>query len=125
MGARFTKWRAVYNISEKYPSKLAIKSNAHALARYAALVQEAKMVPIIEPEVLTDGEHNINKCYEVAKEEFSNSTSLENENQNNKIIIKDRIADSMFQQIISRLRSTRRAKVKKPYPLFGHLYFNV
>jgi len=65
LGARFTKWRAVYNISEKYPSELAIKSNAHALARYAALVQEAKMVPIVEPEVLMDGEHNINKCCEV------------------------------------------------------------
>jgi fructose-bisphosphate aldolase, class I len=67
LGARFTKWRAVYNISEKYPSELAIKSNAHALARYAALVQEAKMVPIIEPEVLMDGEHNINKCYDVTE----------------------------------------------------------
>jgi len=65
LGARFTKWRAVYSISEKYPSELAIKSNAHALARYAALVQEAKMVPIVEPEVLMDGEHNIMKCYEV------------------------------------------------------------
>ena len=65
LGARFTKWRAVYNISEKYPSELAITSNAHALARYAALVQEAKMVPIVEPEVLMDGEHDINKCYQV------------------------------------------------------------
>ena len=65
LGARFTKWRAVYNISEKFPSELAVKSNAHALARYAALVQEAKMVPIVEPEVLMDGEHNIKKCYEV------------------------------------------------------------
>ena len=65
LGARFTKWRAVYNISEKYPSELAIKSNAHALARYAALVQESNMVPIVEPEVLMDGDHNIIKCYEV------------------------------------------------------------
>ena len=65
LGARFTKWRAVYNISDKFPSELAIKSNAHALARYAALVQEAKMVPVVEPEVLMDGEHNIKKCYEV------------------------------------------------------------
>ena len=65
LGARFTKWRAVYNISVKYPSELAITSNAHALARYAALVQEAKMVPIVEPEVLMDGEHDINKCYQV------------------------------------------------------------
>ena len=65
MGARFTKWRAVYNIDEKYPSELAVKSNAHALARYAALVQETNMVPIVEPEVLMDGDHDINKCYEV------------------------------------------------------------
>ena len=65
LGARFTKWRAVYNISQTYPSELAIKSNAHALARYASLVQEAKMVPIVEPEVLMDGDHDINKCYEI------------------------------------------------------------
>ena len=65
LGARFTKWRAVYNISDKYPSELSLKSNAHALARYASLVQEAKMVPIVEPEVLMDGEHDIMKCYEV------------------------------------------------------------
>jgi len=65
LGARFTKWRAVYNISEKYPSEMSIKSNAHALARYASLVQEAKMVPIVEPEVLMDGNHDIMKCYEV------------------------------------------------------------
>tara|TARA_Y100000590_G_scaffold239227_1_gene269068 strand:- start:1107 stop:2126 length:1020 start_codon:yes stop_codon:yes gene_type:complete len=68
LGARFTKWRAVYNISKIYPSKLAIKSNAHALARYASLVQEAKMVPIVEPEVLMDGEHDITKCYQVTSE---------------------------------------------------------
>ena len=65
LGARFTKWRAVYNISDKCPSDLALKSNAHALARYAALVQEAKMVPIVEPEVLMDGDHDLMKCYEV------------------------------------------------------------
>jgi|TARA_B110000444_G_scaffold172578_1_gene161402 fructose-bisphosphate aldolase class I len=65
LGARFTKWRAVYTIGSKYPSLQSIKSNAHALARYAALVQEAKMVPIVEPEVLMDGSHNIEKCYQV------------------------------------------------------------
>ena len=65
LGARFTKWRAVYKISDKFPSIQSIKSNAHALARYAALVQEAKMVPIVEPEVLMDGSHNIDKCYQV------------------------------------------------------------
>ena len=65
LGARFTKWRAVYKIGDKFPSSQSIKSNAHALARYAALVQEAKMVPIIEPEVLMDGSHDIEKCYQV------------------------------------------------------------
>ncbi len=65
LGARFTKWRAVYKISEKFPSSQSIKSNAHALARYASLVQEANMVPIVEPEVLMDGSHNIDKCYKV------------------------------------------------------------
>ncbi len=63
LGAKFTKWRGVYNISEKYPSKLSINSNAHALARYAALVQECKMVPIVEPEVLMDGDHSAKNCF--------------------------------------------------------------
>ena len=62
LGARFTKWRGVYNISEKYPSELAISSNAHALARYSALVQECNMVPIVEPEVLMDGDHSADIC---------------------------------------------------------------
>ena len=65
LGARFTKWRAVYKIDDKFPSSQSIKSNAHALARYAALVQEAQMVPIVEPEVLMDGNHDIDKCYKV------------------------------------------------------------
>ena len=65
LGARFTKWRAVYKISNSFPSSQSIKSNAHALARYASLVQEANMVPIVEPEVLMDGSHNIKKCYQV------------------------------------------------------------
>ena len=65
LGARFTKWRAVYNIEAKYPSAQSIKSNAHALARYASVVQEANMVPIVEPEVLMDGSHDIDKCYQV------------------------------------------------------------
>ncbi len=62
LGARFTKWRGVYNIGENYPSKLAINSNAHALARYSALVQECGMVPIVEPEVLMDGDHSADDC---------------------------------------------------------------
>ena len=65
LGARFAKWRAVYSISSKNPTEQCIKSNAHALARYAAIVQEAKMVPIVEPELLMDGDHSIDKCYDV------------------------------------------------------------
>ena len=63
LGAIFTKWRGVYNISKNYPSKLSIQTNAHALARYSALVQESNMVPIVEPEVLMDGEHSAKECY--------------------------------------------------------------
>ena len=68
LGAKFTKWRGVYNISKSYPSKLSMQSNAHALARYSALVQECNMVPIVEPEVLMDGEHSANECYKKTSE---------------------------------------------------------
>jgi len=68
LGARFTKWRGVYIISDKYPSKLSIDSNAHALARYAALVQECGMVPIVEPEVLMDGNHSAEDCFNKTSE---------------------------------------------------------
>ncbi len=68
LGARFTKWRGVYKITNKFPSKLAIQSNAHALARYAALVQESEMVPIIEPEVLMEGDHDSDTCLKVTSE---------------------------------------------------------
>ena len=69
LGARFTKWRGVFKISIKnnLPSSESIKSNAHALGRYSALVQEANMVPIVEPEVLMDGNHDIKTCYQVTK----------------------------------------------------------
>ena len=62
LGARFAKWRGVYVIGDKYPSKMSISTNAHALARYAALVQESGMVPIVEPEVLMDGNHTADIC---------------------------------------------------------------
>jgi fructose-bisphosphate aldolase class I len=68
LGARFTKWRGVYNISDKFPSKLSISSNAHALARYSALVQECGMVPIVEPEVLMDGSHSAEDCFNKTSE---------------------------------------------------------
>ena len=64
LGARFTKWRAVINIGPDMPSRTSIAANAHALARYAALAQEANMVPIVEPEVLMEGSHDIERCRE-------------------------------------------------------------
>ena len=67
LGAKFAKWRAVIAISDKIPSNLCIDANSHALARYSALCQEACIVPIVEPEVLMDGSHTIERCYEVTK----------------------------------------------------------
>jgi fructose-bisphosphate aldolase class I len=67
-GARFAKWRAVIDIDrDKIPTMTAIHVNAHALARYAALCQAAQIVPIVEPEVLMDGDHDIDRCYEVTQ----------------------------------------------------------
>jgi fructose-bisphosphate aldolase, class I len=65
MGARFAKWRAVIHIADGLPSRACVSANAHALARYAALCQEASLVPIVEPEVLMDGSHSIERCEEV------------------------------------------------------------
>jgi len=65
LGVRFAKWRAVIAIGDGLPSRYCIEANAHALARYAALAQEASLVPIVEPEVLMDGPHDIDRCFEV------------------------------------------------------------
>ncbi len=65
LGATFAKWRAVINISDTLPSEACVKSNAHALARYAALCQELDIVPMVEPEMIMDGSHTIERCYEV------------------------------------------------------------
>ncbi|MDE1182523.1 class I fructose-bisphosphate aldolase [Paraburkholderia sp.] len=67
-GARFAKWRAVYNITATLPSAFAMEANAHALARYAAICQQAGIVPIVEPEVLMDGAHTIERCAQVTAE---------------------------------------------------------
>jgi fructose-bisphosphate aldolase class I len=67
LGARFAKWRAVITIGEEIPSGTCIEANCHALARYAALCQEAGLVPMVEPEVLMDGDHDIETCYEVTE----------------------------------------------------------
>jgi len=68
MGARFAKWRALIAIGDGIPSWGSIEANAHALARYAALCQEAGLVPVVEPEVLMDGEHSLEQCYKVTDE---------------------------------------------------------
>jgi fructose-bisphosphate aldolase class I len=67
LGARFAKWRAVIDIGAGIPTYTAIRTNAHALARYAALCQEQQIVPIVEPEVLMDGDHDIERCYSVTE----------------------------------------------------------
>ena len=68
MGARFAKWRAVIAVGDGIPSRGCIEANAQALARYAALCQEAALVPVVEPEVLMDGEHTLERCGEVTEE---------------------------------------------------------
>ena len=68
MGARFAKWRAVIAVGDGIPSGGCIEANAHALARYAALCQEAGVVPVVEPEVLMDGEHTLERCREVTEQ---------------------------------------------------------
>lgn len=67
LGAKFAKWRAVIAISDDSPSGTCIEANCHSLARYAALCQEAGLVPIVEPEILLDGDHDIEVCYEVTE----------------------------------------------------------
>ena len=67
LGARFAKWRAVINISDDIPSGTCIEANSHALARYAALCQEQGLVPMVEPEVIMDGSHDIDTCFEVTE----------------------------------------------------------
>jgi fructose-bisphosphate aldolase class I len=68
MGARFAKWRAVIAVSDVMPSRACIEANAHALARYAALCQEAGLVPVVEPEALMDGDHTLERCRAVTEE---------------------------------------------------------
>lgn len=71
MGCRFAKWRAVVKIGDNLPSEVAINETAHSLARYGSICQENGLVPIIEPEILQDGSHDIHKCAEVSERVFS------------------------------------------------------
>ena len=75
MGARFAKWRAVIALGDGIPSRGCIEANAHALARYAALCQEAGLVPIVEPEVPMDGEHTLERCRAVTEDVAANGSS--------------------------------------------------
>jgi len=72
LGAKFAKWRAVITIGENMPTSACIEANCHALARYAALCQEAGIVPMVEPEVLMDGNHSLDECYEVTEATLRN-----------------------------------------------------
>ncbi len=81
LGARFAKWRAVITIGDGIPTSTCIESNAHGLARYAALCQEAGLVPIVEPEVLMDGDHDIQRCEDVTASTLDRVFSLLRDNR--------------------------------------------
>jgi len=72
LGARFAKWRAVITVGDDVPSRSGLEANAHALARYAALCQEAGLVPIVEPEILMDGVHTLERCRKISEEALRN-----------------------------------------------------
>ena len=108
MGARFAKWRAVITIGDGIPSRGCIEANAHALARYAALCQEATIVPIVEPEVLINGDHTLERCYEVTEETLK---TLFSEMQQQRVEMKGVILKASM--VISALDCPNRADVQQ------------
>lgn len=108
LGARFAKWRAVIRIGAGLPSQLCCEANAHAVARYAALCQEAGIVPIIEPEVLIDGDHDIDRCETVTEH---NLRIVFRELQVHRVLPEGAILKTSM--VISGLRATRRAGVQE------------
>jgi len=108
MGARFAKWRAVITIGDGIPSRGCIEANAHALARYAALCQEAGIVPIVEPEVLINGDHTLERCYEVSEETL---TTLFSEMQQQRVALEGVILKASM--VISALDCPNRAGVQQ------------
>ena len=108
MGARFAKWRAVITIGDGIPSRGCIEANAHALARYAALCQEANIVPIVEPEVLINGDHTLERCYEVTEE---TQKTLFSEMQQQRVAMKGVILKASM--VISALDCPNRAGVQQ------------
>ena len=108
MGARFAKWRAVIAIGDGLPSQLCGEANAHAMARYAALCQEAGIVPIVEPEVLIDGPHDIDRCTAVTEH---NLRLVFRELQTHRVLLEGAILKTSM--VISGLRAARRAGVRE------------
>ncbi|MCH8503779.1 MAG: fructose-bisphosphate aldolase class I [Ectothiorhodospiraceae bacterium] len=108
MGARFAKWRAVITIGDELPSQLCCEANAHAMARYAARCQEAGIVPIIEPEVLIDGAHDIDRCEAVTEH---NLRIVFRELQLHRVLLEGAILKTSM--VISGLRAATRAGVQE------------
>ena len=108
MGARFAKWRAVITIGDGIPSSGCIQANAHALARYAALCQEAGLVPIVEPEVLIDGDHTIERCYDVTE---ATLRAVFNELKEQRVALEGMILKASM--VISGLDCSNRADVQE------------
>ena len=108
MGAKFAKWRAVITIGDGIPTSACIESNCHALARYAALCQEAGIVPIVEPEVLMDGAHAIDECYDVTE---ATLRSLFNHMYEQNVLLEGAILKASM--VISGTEATDRAGVEE------------
>lgn len=108
LGARFAKWRAVIAIGDGQPSQLCCEANAHAMARYAALCQEAGIVPIVEPEVLIDGPHDIDRCETVTEH---NLRIVFRELQVHRVLLEGTILKTSM--VISGLRAAKRAGVQE------------
>jgi len=108
LGARFAKWRAVITIGDGLPSQLCMEANSHAMARYAALCQEAGIVPIVEPEVLITGSHDIDRCELVTEE---NLRVLFRELQAHRVLLEGAILKTSM--VISGLKCARRAGVQE------------
>jgi fructose-bisphosphate aldolase class I len=108
LGARFAKWRAVITIGDNIPTSTCIEANNHALARYAALCQEAGLVPIVEPEVLMDGSHSLDECYEVTE---ATQRSLFNHLYEHNVLLEGAILKASM--VISGSEARERAGVKE------------
>ena len=108
LGARFAKWRAVITIGENIPTSSCVDANAHALARYAALCQEAGVVPVVEPEVLMDGAHSLDECFEVTE---ATLRSLFNELYDHNVLLEGTVLKASM--VVSGSEAGERASVEE------------